>query len=200
VDITVRRDIVEGIRSSSNFSFSSNLALTFHPFSSMIFVHLSSSLQDEENPKLMLRDMEPLFIEYKVNIVLSGHNHAYVRTYPMVGPNRRSLNNVRTTKANINPTDDAPIYLTIGTGGDSHSKGPLHPFPEEWVAHRDNVEYGFGDLIFINTTHAYLQRILNRGEDADPSANDEVWIRNYYFDDDEDNDYHHFSPNPVSSR
>jgi len=128
---------------------------------------------DEQNPRLMMQDMEPLFVKYHVNAVLSGHNHAYVRTFPMIGPNRAG-------------NDRAPIYFTMGTGGDSHSQGPLGP-PEPWVAHRDNHEYGFGELTFVNTTHAYFQRILNRGDQALTSLRDEVWIRNNVrcLDDDE---------------
>jgi hypothetical protein len=122
---------------------------------------------DERNPSLMMQDMEPLFVQYQVNLVLSGHNHAYVRSYPMIGVHR-SL------------TDSAPVYFTIGTGGDSHSQGPLHPDqPEPWVAHRDHTEYGFGELTIVNATHAYVCRILNRGEDANPDAQDDVWISNY---------------------
>lgn len=125
-------------------------------------------MTDEENPKLMMQDMEPLFVKHRVNFVLSGHNHAYVRSYPMIGTNR-SAND-----------DGAPIYLTIGTGGESHSKSPLHPGqPEAWVAHRDNTEYGFGELTILNATHSYFRRMLNRGEAANADAQDQVWIQNY---------------------
>ena len=137
----------------------------------------------------MMQDMEPLFVKYQVNMVVSGHNHAYVRTFPMIG-----------TKRSENEDDMAPIYFTIGTGGDSHSQGPLHPDqpPEPWVAHRDNHEYGFGELTFVNTTHAYFQRILNRGDEAPPASQDEVWIRNYarFFRNDEEDDP---IQSPVSS-
>ena len=127
-------------------------------------------VQDEQNPRLMMQDMEPLFVKYHVNVVLSGHNHAYVRSYPMIGPNRTD---------DDDDEDRAPIYFTIGTGGDSHSQGPRHPDqpPEPWVAHRDNKEYGFGEITFVNTTHAYFQRILNQGDKALPASRDEVWIR-----------------------
>lgn len=79
----------------------------------------------------------------------------------------------------IDASGQGPIYLTIGTGGDSHSKGPINDLPEPWVAHRDNTEYGFGELFVANATHAYLERKLNRGTKANPLAQDAVWILNH---------------------
>lgn len=113
--------------------------------------------------------MEPLFVQHGVNFVLSGHNHAYVRSVPMNGSKPSAAG--------------GPIYFTIGTGGISHSDDPLQPDqPEEWVAHRDNTEFGFGELFVVNATHAYFQRILNRGTKANPKAQDAVWIENYLYD------------------
>mmetsp|Transcript_86249 Transcript_86249/g.168708 ORF Transcript_86249/g.168708 Transcript_86249/m.168708 type:complete len:136 (+) Transcript_86249:2-409(+) len=108
--------------------------------------------------------MEPLLVQYQVNFILSGHNHAYVRTWPMVG---------------TQSDPSGPIYLTIGTGGDSHAQGPLRPHHNDtWVAHRDNTEYGFGQLQIFNTTDAYFQRVLNNhnSHHDHPDALDSVWI------------------------
>ena len=127
------------------------------------FLFYFSDLEDELNPNLMMQDMEPLFVQHNVNLVLSGHNHAYVRTKPMNGSQPSA--------------SGGPIYLTIGTGGESHSKGPLHPkHAESWVAHRDHTEFGYGELYVVNETHAYFERILNNGEKAHPDARDSVWI------------------------
>ena len=128
----------------------------------------------------MMASMEPLLVQHHVNLILGGHNHAYVRTHPMVG-------------THVDPK--GPIYLTIGTGGDSHAQGPLRPrHNDTWVAHRDNTAYGFGQLHIVNTTHAYFQRVLNpnyhqqqqqqhsldsdKNHYNDPGAMDSVWIRN----------------------
>ncbi len=115
---------------------------------------------DEQNPRRMMQSMESLFVQYQVNMILSGHNHAYVRTFPMIGQA-------------IDP--HGPIYLTIGTGGESHAQGPLRSH-DAWVAHRDNTEYGFGRLRVLNATHAYLERVLNH--ESNPKAMDSVWIQN----------------------
>ncbi len=51
---------------------------------------------------LMRDNMEKLFYSYKVNIVLTGHVHAYERTYPLYANETRS---------------DGVMYVTIGDGG-----------------------------------------------------------------------------------
>jgi len=60
-------------------------------------------------------DIEPLLIRYGVDIAIWGHNHCYERSYPM---QRSTPNNTRTGSAS-QPynTPQAPIYVTVGTGG-----------------------------------------------------------------------------------
>jgi hypothetical protein len=121
----------------------------------------------EINPTLMLANMEDLFVQYGVNLVVSGHDHAYMRTKPMHGG--KSV-----------PDGRAPIFWTLGAGGnrEQHSKGYLHDIPEEWVAQRDDDEYGYGHLLAQNATHARLRWV--RDGTTDLGVHDEVWIENYY--------------------
>ena len=120
----------------------------------------------EVNPLLMFQTMEPLFVEYQVNIVVSGHDHAYLRTLPMKG---------------MEIDDKGPIYLTLGAGGnrEQHSKGYIHPEPEEWVVKRDIWEYGFGHLQIPNATHALLTWV--RDGTTTEGVRDAVWLQNQYF-------------------
>lgn len=120
----------------------------------------------EVNSLLMFQTMEPLFVEYQVNIVVSGHDHAYMRTEPMKG---------------MEINDKGPIYLTLGAGGnrEQHSKGYIHPDPEEWVVKRDIWEYGFGHLQIPNATHAYLTWV--RDGTTTEGIRDSVWLQNHYF-------------------
>ena len=113
-----------------------------------------------------MQNMEPLMVHYGVNLVIQGHNHAYVRTRSMIGNK-------------VDQTNRGPVYLTVGAGGNSHSKGPLNIVPEPWVAHRDHTEFGYVELLVVNQTHARLSRILNRGVDANATARDEAWILNH---------------------
>jgi hypothetical protein len=118
----------------------------------------------------MQQSMEPLFVQYRVNVVLSGHQHAYVRSHSL-GPNAR-----------VDKTGTSPIYFTVGTGGQSHSLGPIHPHsngspnsseghPDAWVAARDHTTFGAGQLQLINATHAYWERLLI--EDDEEEADDD---------------------------
>ena len=112
----------------------------------------------------MLQSMEPLFVKYNVNLVLSGHDHAYMRTTPMVGMDR---------------SDTGPIYLTLGAGGnrEEHAHGYIHNTPEDWVVKRDRKEYGYGHLFLANATHAQFHWV--RDATTKDGIRDDVWIENY---------------------
>ena len=87
--------------------------------------------------------MELVFNEFAVNIVVSGHDHAYSRTYP-----------VRLGELD----DNAPIYVIAGTGGTLEgppSDGYRHKMiPEAWVASRYLDTAGYAYLEIHNATHA----------------------------------------------
>ena len=115
----------------------------------------------------MLENMEPLFVKYGVNIVLSGHDHAFLRTHHMIG-------------SRLDPTKRGPIYLTIGAGGNRelHTPGFIHDVPEDWVAKRDNDEYGFGNLFLANVTHAHFKWVRDGTTTA--GVQDDVWFLNQH--------------------
>lgn len=123
-------------------------------------------------------DMEPLFRRYHVNIVFAGHNHAYVRTHSL-----------KYSNATIDKMGRSPVYITIGTGGDTHSQEPISPSPEPWVAARDRSTFGAGNLKVVNETHAFWERLLvikrttEDGFTDDERTNtlrDPVWFFNGY--------------------
>lgn len=124
----------------------------------------------EINPHLMLTSIEPLLVKYQVNLVLSGHDHAYLRTHPLVG-----------TKPpfTIDPQKGV-IYWTLGAGGnrEQHNKGYLHETPESWVAQRELSEYGYGQFLAANATHARLTWM--RDGTTQEGITDDVWITNHY--------------------
>ncbi|HET7643154.1 MAG TPA: metallophosphoesterase, partial [Nitrososphaeraceae archaeon] len=78
-----------------------------------------------------LRDIyHPLFDQYKVDLVLTGHNHNYQRTYPLQFNDANSDTPIIVDK-NPNTYNDAgfPIFITSGTGGVSlHSLGAQPEF------------------------------------------------------------------------
>lgn len=64
-----------------------------------------------------LRDVwGPLFDEYAVDLVISGHVHAYERTHPIRAgqPTRKARSG-----ATVHPQDDGTTYVCVGTGGNS---------------------------------------------------------------------------------
>ncbi|OEU09230.1 Metallo-dependent phosphatase, partial [Fragilariopsis cylindrus CCMP1102] len=103
---------------------------------------------NEINPTLMKDSgIRQLFQRYKVNLVISGHDHAYMRTKPL-NPN----GSVAESKA-------GPIFWTLGAGGnrEGHSEY-INPIQQEdWVDKRDDDEFGFGLFFAQNYTHAHIQ-------------------------------------------
>lgn len=139
------------------------LIIAFHaPFYSTFRGH-----NHEINPQIMNEAMEPLFVQYQVNMVFSGHHHAYVRSYPM-------------RHGQVDPHGIGPVYFTVGTGGDSHSLGPLHRNNNKWVAARDHTTFGAGQLQFVNATHAHWKRLLWSSNVVSVEKTDEVWLENYF--------------------
>jgi Iron/zinc purple acid phosphatase-like protein C len=153
---------------------SSNVAWYLPPFeiSQIIVMPMPSSLLDELNPRLMMEGMEPLFRQHGVNLVVSGHNHAYVRTKSLRGGNENN-------STAVDPSERSPVYLTVGTGGDSHAGRPIRRQPEAWVAARDRSTYGAGRLRVVNATHAFWDRLLIDDDDEEQKRGGE-------YDDDEE--------------
>ena len=83
--------------------------------------------------------LEPLFVDYQVNMVFSGHIHAYLRTG---------------TVRHGDPHPSGPMHVTIGAGGRKCEAPFLNEEPESWVAVRDATIYGYGMFRIQNRTHA----------------------------------------------
>mmetsp|Transcript_2668 Transcript_2668/g.3955 ORF Transcript_2668/g.3955 Transcript_2668/m.3955 type:complete len:545 (-) Transcript_2668:950-2584(-) len=115
----------------------------------------------------MKKFMEPLFVQYGVNLVITGHDHAYSRSKPMIYGN---------------PDESGPVYLALGAGGnrEQHSQGYRHPDePESWIAKRSLQDYGYGHLFLSNATHAYYRWIKDYGL-IKSNFTDDIWIKNQH--------------------
>jgi len=135
----------------------------------------------EKQTHRMRKNMEPLFIQYQVNLIVSGHDHAYMRTYPLGHhqPTQDDDGDVEKTAFEYN--EKGPIYLTVGAGGnrEGHIGSYLNPDEKEaWVAVRDHVEFGFGLLKVVNETHARWTWIPD--ETVPGGVFDDVWLENVY--------------------
>ena len=102
--------------------------------------------------------MEPLLYRYGVDIVLSGHVHAYERSEPV-------LNGC------LDPC--GPVYLNLGDGG--NYEGMYVPWREPqpaWSAFRES-SFGVGSVRFVNGSHAYYswRRSACQGADEPDHVN-----------------------------
>jgi hypothetical protein len=103
--------------------------------------------------------VEDLLYAAKVDIVFSGHIHAYERS-------------CKTYKYKC--VDDGPVYLTVGDGGNREGLASkwVTPCPE-WSTYRQ-ATYGFGELEALNATHA--RWVWHQNADLTPGLIDEVFF------------------------
>jgi uncharacterized protein (TIGR03382 family) len=99
----------------------------------VVFLHYPPwSSGDHGSQPMIRREFSPLFEKHEVDLVLTGHDHHYERSYPMKG-------NGVGRSGEHNPT-----YLVVGGGGAS-----LRPFKTgkpSWTAVRNDRDHGYLDV------------------------------------------------------
>lgn len=109
----------------------------------LVFLHAplyntNRAHQFEVAPQLFKKWAEPLFLEFGVDVVMSGHVHAYERSLGI------SYDEYSHT---------GPVYVTLGDGG---NREQLY---NEWISpaprnvYRDGRHYGHGEFRVYNDTH-----------------------------------------------
>jgi 3',5'-cyclic AMP phosphodiesterase CpdA len=98
--------------------------------------------------------LHPLFDQYGVDLVLQGHSHNYVRTYPLKFNSNNSSEPIVTNKnASMYSDPENPIFVIAGLGGVDY----VHTFngtQAEFVAKQFNDRnYGFLNIDVINDGH-----------------------------------------------
>jgi acid phosphatase type 7 len=101
--------------------------------------------------------LEPLLIHHEVNLVFTGHIHAYLRTTNVV-------------YGVVDPV--GPIHVTVGAGGRNCDAPFLLEEQEPWVGVRDATYYGYGMIRIFNDTHAEWEWIHTGQSDDHPDANE----------------------------
>ena len=101
--------------------------------------------------------LEPLFLKYKVDLVVTGHCHFYERIYPSVNG---TVMIPTPSDVYINP--NATCYVVQGTGGAYGSDEPTSPQPS-WSAVRVSHLYGVG-VLDANTTHLIYRFLLEKDD------------------------------------
>ncbi|KAG6505848.1 hypothetical protein ZIOFF_038214 [Zingiber officinale] len=106
---------------------------------------------------------EQWFVQYKVDVVFSGHVHAYERSV---------------VNGKCEPVVDgsAPVYVTIGDGG--NIEGPANNMTEPQPSYSAFREASFGHAVFEikNRTHAYYA--WHRNQDGNEVVADSFWFYN----------------------
>ncbi|XP_020109442.1 phosphoenolpyruvate phosphatase isoform X1 [Ananas comosus] len=118
---------------------------------------------------------ESWFVQYKVDIVFAGHVHAYERSY------RISNINYNVTSGNRYPVPDkcAPVYVTVGDGGNQEGLALRFSDPQpDYSAFRE-ASYGHSTLELKNRTHALYH--WNRNDDGKQVPTDFVVFHNQYW-------------------
>ena len=104
--------------------------------------------------KQMRKQLEPLMLQYKVDLVLFGHIHQYQRTCRMVEYNCNS---------------SGPVYNVVGTAGATHQV-PFLPKPK-WMKVQSDL-FGISKFKACNRTHMQVIWYL----DKNGTIGDEYWI------------------------
>jgi hypothetical protein len=87
----------------------------------------------------MVIALESLFVQAKVDLVISGHYHNYLRTTSM-------------KNYTADPTGQSPVYITAGTGGATYHNESFRPDSLSWTAAQD-AEWGFSSVEAFNRSH-----------------------------------------------
>jgi hypothetical protein len=118
--------------------------------------YYSTHVDREEEEEQLHDSILPLFEKYDVDLVISGHNQYYERSYPIMYNKEtedktdeeaipqpiitdNSLSNYHNTKGTI--------FLTVGTAGDELSGPEERP---EYLVTQDNEEFGFLNIKLEN--------------------------------------------------
>ncbi|WVZ79243.1 hypothetical protein U9M48_026845 [Paspalum notatum var. saurae] len=118
---------------------------------------------------------EKWFVKYKVDLVFAGHVHAYERSY------RISNIHYNVTSGNRYPVPNksAPVYITVGDGGNQEGLASRFIDPQpDYSAFRE-ASYGHSILQLKNRTHAIYQ--WNRNDDGNHVPADTVVFHNQYW-------------------
>jgi hypothetical protein len=107
----------------------------------------------------MRAQLEALFLETGVTLVLSGHYHNYLRT--------RSMQNFT-----VDASGASPVYVTVGTGGATYHEEAIRNDSVAWTA-AAYAEWGFG---VVETFNASALRFTFRSNVLGGGVRDEAWI------------------------
>jgi len=108
-----------------------------------------------KNQNSWKNDLEKLFMDYKVDVVLEAHQHSFEMLYPIY--NFTVMNG---STANPWTNAKAPIHIVSGAAGcDEDLDGFDDGYRPDWSAFRSST-YGYGRLTAYNHTHLHWQQMF----------------------------------------
>ncbi|XP_073150383.1 bifunctional purple acid phosphatase 26 [Henckelia pumila] len=120
---------------------------------------------------------ESWFCHYKVDVVFAGHVHAYERSYRI----SNIQYNVSSGASYPVPDKSAPVYITVGDGGNQEGLASRFRDPQpDYSAFRE-ASYGHSTLEIRNRTHALYH--WNRNDDGKRVPTDSFVLHNQYWGD-----------------
>ncbi|XP_063894467.1 acid phosphatase type 7 isoform X1 [Helicoverpa armigera] len=97
--------------------------------------------------------LEPLLMEFGVDVVVWAHEHSYERTWPLYD---NKVYNGSTHQPYVNP--GAPVHIVTGSAGCQEATDPFRPDPFPWSAFRSS-DYGYTRFLAQNHTHLYMEQV-----------------------------------------
>ncbi|XP_044738849.1 acid phosphatase type 7-like isoform X2 [Chrysoperla carnea] len=128
-------------------------------------VNYETAVRTGELNKTTEYALEPLFYKYKVDLAMWGHEHSYVRFWPLY--NFEVLNGTNNSDAFHNPL--APIHVITGAAG---CKYPESIVPKADIYAYRTIDYGFTVLQAFNKTHLYFEQVSA----INGTKQDSAWI------------------------
>uniref|UniRef100_A0A803LPA9 Purple acid phosphatase n=1 Tax=Chenopodium quinoa TaxID=63459 RepID=A0A803LPA9_CHEQI len=118
---------------------------------------------------------ESWLVQYKVDVVFAGHVHAYERSERVSNIAFNITNNL------CNPVKDrsAPVYITIGDGGNIEGLATNMTEPQPSYSAYREASFGHGTFDIKNRTHAHFS--WHRNQDGYSVQADSMWLHNRYW-------------------
>jgi hypothetical protein len=105
---------------------------------------------DQTVATLLRKHVEPLLLQYHVDMAWWGHHHSYQRSCPVF---------------NETCTPGATVHVVIGMAGMGLSTN-IQPTPPSWLQYIDDKEYGYSRL-FISRSSLHMQFLISGRAAAD---------------------------------
>ncbi|ONK64684.1 uncharacterized protein A4U43_C07F28800 [Asparagus officinalis] len=117
---------------------------------------------------------ESWFVKYKVDVVFAGHVHAYERSERI----SNIAYNIVNGECMPTPDQSAPVYITIGDGGNLEGLATNMTEPQPSYSAYREASFGHATFDIKNRTHAYYS--WHRNQDGYAVEADSMWFYNRF--------------------